>query len=603
MLDIEHAYTIDVMQVAPANPRHNVPPEGITELANSIEQMGLLVPMTGYEDNGTIFITAGGRRLRAIKQLVAAGRVEDQHWPVILRDYEDAISAGIIDEFSKNRLTDRDELFAFLNHVNNNATDEELAHVFGRDVRWCKRRRRLGQLPAKALNLIFHGTLSVEHGIGLTYFEPESELFDDAIEWCKRDPSVTIRQLRNRANIGGQPFASHVESRIVSLQEYIDAGGKVQEDLFADATLILDPELLTELAMTFVRGVAQMAYPDSTIIDLDPYHFPRTLQVPSQLGEDEEEEYVGFFAQFPDIDDVDEIDEIMAERAPADAERFRELHALDNPAVPDDVLAMLDVGVRLSRNDPVGYQIFPAMLPDRTDPRYQQLIDMDMIPGRKTDDRAEDEAQQDAAEAAAEEAPQVSNAVAADIEKIMTHVVQQVMIEHPERVMRLYAYHVADRGSYRPMFSHVPEFYNQLPDDFTGIKVSKSWERLTKKSETSSPEKLAGAKPDLVLEYLAFKMLRCLTRNIDLDLIKKAGKTEIRPVDVRTWWTPDLTFLSRYKKDVLNDMLEQLDPKAHADLVGRVAGMPSKAQLAETLAEAAASHDNWLPVGFLFDQG
>ena len=68
---------LDLLDLAPENPRKEPDPGAIAELAESIAPQGLLQNLVVYWDGERARVVAGGRRLRALKKLAEGGRLPE----------------------------------------------------------------------------------------------------------------------------------------------------------------------------------------------------------------------------------------------------------------------------------------------------------------------------------------------------------------------------------------------------------------------------------------------------------------------------------------------------------------------------------------------
>jgi len=85
------------LNIAPENPRtaETVDHSKIAELAENIAVQGMLTPLIAYRAGNVFWITAGGRRTRAVQWLLDEQRIEDDAvFPVTVMDKDEAITAG-----------------------------------------------------------------------------------------------------------------------------------------------------------------------------------------------------------------------------------------------------------------------------------------------------------------------------------------------------------------------------------------------------------------------------------------------------------------------------------------------------------------------------
>lgn len=85
------------LRLSPLNQRH-VKPSAIESMADDIDAHGLLQNLIAYEEDGLLWVFAGGRRYRSLKVLVKRKRVKlSDTFPVELRDKSEAIELSLIE--------------------------------------------------------------------------------------------------------------------------------------------------------------------------------------------------------------------------------------------------------------------------------------------------------------------------------------------------------------------------------------------------------------------------------------------------------------------------------------------------------------------------
>jgi len=107
---------VNKLHIAPENPRsaETVDYSKIAELAENIAVQGMLTPLIAYRKGPDFFITAGGRRTRAIEWLIDEQRVEDDAvFPVTVMDKDAAITAGNAEQLTHVAMSALDELRVF----------------------------------------------------------------------------------------------------------------------------------------------------------------------------------------------------------------------------------------------------------------------------------------------------------------------------------------------------------------------------------------------------------------------------------------------------------------------------------------------------------
>jgi ParB-like chromosome segregation protein Spo0J len=104
------------LHVAPENPRsaESADAREVADLAGNIAALGLLTPLIAYREGADFFVTAGGRRTRALHALLNERRIADTAtFPVSVLDKEAAINAGHAEQLTHAVMSDLDTLRVF----------------------------------------------------------------------------------------------------------------------------------------------------------------------------------------------------------------------------------------------------------------------------------------------------------------------------------------------------------------------------------------------------------------------------------------------------------------------------------------------------------
>src|SRR3546814_12543030 len=82
-------------------------------MADDIEAHGLLQNLVAYEDDGLLWVFAGGRRYRALKILVKRKRIKSSDtFPVERRTKEEAIELSLAENFQREDMHPADSIRA-----------------------------------------------------------------------------------------------------------------------------------------------------------------------------------------------------------------------------------------------------------------------------------------------------------------------------------------------------------------------------------------------------------------------------------------------------------------------------------------------------------
>lgn len=175
------AQTLRMSDIEPnrSQPRRNFDEAAINELADSIQQHGLIQPIivrpieTGYQ------IVAGERRWRACRQL---GMNEV---PAIIREFTDSETAQIalIENIQREDLNPIEEAAAFRSLMDEyKMTQEELSKAVGKSRSTIANSVRLLNLPEPIIEMLRKKEISVGHAKAISAAETEEEMISLAKE-------------------------------------------------------------------------------------------------------------------------------------------------------------------------------------------------------------------------------------------------------------------------------------------------------------------------------------------------------------------------------------------------------------------------------------
>ena len=180
---------VNSLQRGKYQPRDDIDPEALNELAESIKSQGVIQPLVvrkiTYDKHEII---AGERRWRAS---ILAGLEEV---PVIVREIDDqvALAIGLIENIQRESLTPLEEAKALQQLiVDFKLTHEEISQVVGRSRSSVSNLIRLLQLKEPVKKLLNKGSIEMGHARSLLPLDEENQIFV-ANEVIKR--SLSVRQ-------------------------------------------------------------------------------------------------------------------------------------------------------------------------------------------------------------------------------------------------------------------------------------------------------------------------------------------------------------------------------------------------------------------------
>ncbi|MGF6095698.1 ParB/RepB/Spo0J family partition protein [Pseudomonas sp. 18175] len=223
---------------------------GLDELAASIKALGLLENLIVVERaRGRFAVCGGGRRWRAMGQLVSAGDWPENHpVPVLLVSAEQALLISLAENHHHVPMHPAEEFDAFAKLIEEGRSVEDVAACFGVTPLVVKRRMKLARVAPKLMALYREGEIELEYLMVLASVDDharQEQAWDALPIWNRQ-----VSQLRALLTQDELPSTDRLV-RWVTLEAYEQAGGKVRPDLFSDAgtAYLSDRPLLEQLAL------------------------------------------------------------------------------------------------------------------------------------------------------------------------------------------------------------------------------------------------------------------------------------------------------------------------------------------------------------------
>lgn len=259
--------------LSPRNVRKTpVPDVDIESLADSIASKGLLqnlVVSEGTSGKGIYEVDAGGCRLRALEVLVSRKTIARNHpVPCLVIPRDDAREASLA-ENSKFAMNPADEVTAYreiieqyADHgiIEREAQIANLAHRFGKTVRYVEQRLRLAALAPDVLEALRTERITLDAARAYAgHPDHEQQLKIFAVEEKKGEWGHSPTAIKDA--LKGKIYAAdHKAVLYVGLDAYLAAGGRVERDLFfgaEDREVLLDPSIVDRLCGEKAAAEAQ----------------------------------------------------------------------------------------------------------------------------------------------------------------------------------------------------------------------------------------------------------------------------------------------------------------------------------------------------------
>jgi ParB family transcriptional regulator, chromosome partitioning protein len=248
--DLSHV-PLDLIQRGKYQPRRDIQPEALEELAESIKAQGVMQPIVLRPvDDGRYEIIAGERRWRAA-QLAGLDRI-----PALIKDVPDeaAIAMALIENIQREDLNPIEEAFALKRLQDEfELTHQEVAAAVGKSRTTVTNLLRLISLSDEVKKLLEHGDLEMGHARALLTLE-EDDQRELARQVVAKDLSVRqteslVRRLQQQQTkaVPTHRVDPDIKKLEESLSEQIGVPVSLQHNAKGKGKLVLSYNSLDEL--------------------------------------------------------------------------------------------------------------------------------------------------------------------------------------------------------------------------------------------------------------------------------------------------------------------------------------------------------------------
>ncbi len=303
------------------NVRKTKPAMSIDQIAASIAAIGLLQNLVvSAADKGRYSVEAGGRRLKALKKLAKAKTIPaNEPIPCRVVPLDDATEISLAENVQREPMHPADEIEAFAQLAEAGHGPEAIAGRFGVNGTHVARRLKLARVSPRLIEALKKDEIDLDQ-LGALAFSDDHALqekaYFDCPEWQR-----TPEQLKARVT---QAHVAETDklARFVTVDAYVEAGGAVASDLFADedeTRFLADRELLVRLAEAKLEPIVAevqaegWAFVEISIEGVTWSQFPeRVRERRRQLSADEAAEQERLYAKLDETEDEAEIEKIEA---------------------------------------------------------------------------------------------------------------------------------------------------------------------------------------------------------------------------------------------------------------------------------------------------
>jgi ParB family chromosome partitioning protein len=244
---------VELLKRGKYQPRRDMDPEALEELAESIRQQGIMQPIIvrPAADN-TYEIIAGERRWRAA-QLASLDRV-----PTIVRDVPDdaAVAMALIENIQRENLNSMEEAIALQRLQDEfELTQAQVAEAVGKSRSTVTNLLRLIHLTEEVKLMLEHGDLEMGHGRAMLSLIPEQQVLVARQVETKglsvRQTEVLVRKLQNEKSATQSKAVTQPDADVERLQEDISeklgAVVKIDHSVKGKGKLVIKYNSLDEL--------------------------------------------------------------------------------------------------------------------------------------------------------------------------------------------------------------------------------------------------------------------------------------------------------------------------------------------------------------------
>jgi ParB family transcriptional regulator, chromosome partitioning protein len=242
---------VDLVQRGKYQPRRDMDPDALEELADSIRQQGVMQPIIVRPiAEGRYEIIAGERRWRAT-QIAGLDRV-----PSIIRDVADdaAVAMALIENIQRENLNAMEEAIALQRLQEEfELTQQEVAEAVGKSRSTVTNLLRLIGLSSEVKIMLEHGDLEMGHGRAMLSLSPELQLQTarqvEAKSLSVRQTEALVRRLQEEKEHPKEPKKVDPDIRRLQegLSEKIGANVDIKHSAKGKGKLIIQYSSLDEL--------------------------------------------------------------------------------------------------------------------------------------------------------------------------------------------------------------------------------------------------------------------------------------------------------------------------------------------------------------------
>ena len=232
----------------------------LAELAESIKAVGVLQNMVAFEQrDGLLAVAAGGRRLAALQQLLAAGDIDNDYLvPVKVVSEAMAVTLSLTENSHREDMHPADQIRAFMTLSESGKTAAQIGSVLGYTTRHVQKCLRLAGMAPALLEALSTDVINLDQLQALSASEDHQRQLN---VWQNALAGYSYEQrpdaLRREVLCDEISAENNIQLNFVGREAYEQAGGDFRYDLFTDEGFITDPALVERLTREKLHAAAK----------------------------------------------------------------------------------------------------------------------------------------------------------------------------------------------------------------------------------------------------------------------------------------------------------------------------------------------------------
>lgn len=586
----------------------------LAELAESIKAVGVLQNLVAFvQTDGLLAVAAGGRRLAALQQLLAAGDIDNDYLvPAKVVSEDMAVTLSLTENSHREDMHPADQIRAFMTLSESGKTAAQIGSVLGYTTRHVQKCLRLAGMAPALLEALATDTINLDQLQALSANEDHQRQLN---VWQNALAGYSYEQrpdaLRREVLCDEISAENNHQLTFVGREAYELAGGDFRYDLFTDEGFITDPALLERLTREKLHAAAKeiadaegWKWSEGRLSMIRPYgedaqQYRLEPQPKAELTAEEHTQIVAWEAERNALEDTEEnIERVLQlnENIELLTEQAENRAWLYVDRIRGGVVASLKDGALCIQRG--------VMLRVEVE-KVQQVVDQTALSPLETKPKNDEEHQRDPVEA-------ISLPLLTKMSSERTLAVQAALMQQPEKSVALLAWtlclNVFGSGAYnKPAQISLTCKHYSLTNDAPSGKEGTAFQALMQEGQRLEALLPQGWTQDFTTFFtlnttdLTALLSFCTACSLDGVQTRDMGHTSRSPLDaletaldfhMRDWWQPTkANFFDHLKKPQIIDALNEAGQTGAA----RDADKMKKGDAAE-LAENKMESNRWVPV-------